>query len=220
MLFALSKIPTLRQAQGRLSRANSAREMGHPVFSRLWWGQESGHEYSCSPYGTRALLPPNPALSCRAITDRRILTGDANALRISALNRLANARNGLDERPEGRTAFLRTHQYGFTLEGSTYTKIAAPGAQATFAWETNSSGDPAIDWEDANGYSQSSLYNGSTLTALHVPGACDTYATLHQYFRTNCFLLVGLLPRRHPHCRWRILCFRFSGQRRNVRGWN
>jgi hypothetical protein len=105
MLFALSKIPTLRQAQGRLSRANSAREMGHPVFSRLWWGQESGHEYSCSPYGTRALLPPNPALSCRAITDRRILTGDANALRISALNRLANARNGLDERPEGRQLF-------------------------------------------------------------------------------------------------------------------
>jgi len=63
-------------------------------------------------------------------------------------------------------------EHGFVLSGpgGVYTQLDVPGSLGTYAWGINNAGTIALGWTDSVGFSEAVLYNGSTYTAINLPG--------------------------------------------------
>jgi len=69
------------------------------------------------------------------------------------------------------------HGYVLSGPGGTYTQYDVPGAISTSVWGINSTGTTlTMIWLDAQGFTESSLYNGTTYTSINMPGAVSTDA--------------------------------------------
>ena len=69
----------------------------------------------------------------------------------------------------------RTH-HGFILKGSSYKALNVPGATATFTAGINNAGMVVLVYQDAKGYTESSLWTGSAYESIEVPGAAQNSA--------------------------------------------
>jgi probable HAF family extracellular repeat protein len=66
--------------------------------------------------------------------------------------------------------------HGFLLKGGVYTEFTPTGATATFGGGINATDELTFWWMEATGYVQSSLWNGTALTTVNVPGVAQSYA--------------------------------------------
>jgi hypothetical protein len=70
--------------------------------------------------------------------------------------------------------------HGYVANGTTqdpvYTILDVPGAVGSHATNASKNGWVTLQWDDANGHTESSLYQSQTFTTIDVPNATDSYA--------------------------------------------